>query len=503
MGQELTTLYSSLSSTPPPARGDVVFVVPLNLHLTARQMNEMVACGQQPGVPFSLTPEGVSRPSGNRAKVNFAENGVTLHRTSVKVFDEGGGMFSVSFKYDASCAAQVTVMIGNRDRTTAEVIKCDEPLIKWGPLPLGKGLNQEWSSKALGLFAKECMFPGRSRATGLGNDIHDIIISLSPFGSADDSQMMSGVSLLSHVTQQQQRHCQHSTKPKLQPQSQKQRESINNNSSSGISISTLPPNVLNSLTDWSILSGPGRGGIAVIGSVVGSSTGSTSSSSSSGNSNTNSPNIDDVMRQAQSSAYSLDNEIKSIAFQQSNCPPFSGTSNRNQVIREVSYIRVTAAGQVAPGAKRKESILDTALSTLTGLEGWDPAPIAVKCVMQRVQLPGCVFLTQDIYGMDRGVKKSSSSSSKSMTGLSSSSKDSAEGEEGNVAFDSDANECVVCLTDPRVVAVYPCRHMCLCASCATSLPSQQNKCPLCRRTAVLLLQIELPSASKNPEEVVL
>jgi hypothetical protein len=180
MGQELTTLYSSLSSTPPPARGDVVFVVPLNLHLTARQMNEMVACGQQPGVPFSLTPEGVSRPSGNRAKVNFAENGVTLHRTSVKVFDEGGGMFSVSFKYDASCAAQVTVMIGNRDRTTAEVIKCDEPLIKWGPLPLGKGLNQEWSSKALGLFAKECMFPGRSRATGLGNDIHDIIISLSP-----------------------------------------------------------------------------------------------------------------------------------------------------------------------------------------------------------------------------------------------------------------------------------------------------------------------------------
>ena len=57
-------------------------------------------------------------------------------------------------------------------------------------------------------------------------------------------------------------------------------------------------------------------------------------------------------------------------------------------------------------------------------------------------------------------------------------------------LDADAVECVICLTDPRVIAVYPCRHMCLCASCAEVLPSQGNKCPICRRPAAMLLYID-------------
>ena len=57
-------------------------------------------------------------------------------------------------------------------------------------------------------------------------------------------------------------------------------------------------------------------------------------------------------------------------------------------------------------------------------------------------------------------------------------------------MDADAVECVICLTDPRVIAVYPCRHMCLCASCAEVLPSQGNKCPICRRPAAMLLYID-------------
>ena len=54
--------------------------------------------------------------------------------------------------------------------------------------------------------------------------------------------------------------------------------------------------------------------------------------------------------------------------------------------------------------------------------------------------------------------------------------------------EDDSNECVICLTDPREVAVYPCRHVCLCPTCSEALPSQGNKCPICRREAMLLIR---------------
>ena len=56
--------------------------------------------------------------------------------------------------------------------------------------------------------------------------------------------------------------------------------------------------------------------------------------------------------------------------------------------------------------------------------------------------------------------------------------------------DTDTAECVICLTDPKEVAVYPCRHLCLCMACAEALPSQSNKCPICRREAQILLHFK-------------
>lgn len=59
---------------------------------------------------------------------------------------------------------------------------------------------------------------------------------------------------------------------------------------------------------------------------------------------------------------------------------------------------------------------------------------------------------------------------------------------GHDFVDTDSEECVICLTDPREVAVYPCRHMCMCTTCADALPAGNNKCPLCRREAFLLIK---------------
>ncbi|XP_071451351.1 probable E3 ubiquitin-protein ligase MGRN1 isoform X3 [Hetaerina americana] len=60
--------------------------------------------------------------------------------------------------------------------------------------------------------------------------------------------------------------------------------------------------------------------------------------------------------------------------------------------------------------------------------------------------------------------------------------DDEEGEDGG-------SECVICMCDPRDTLILPCRHLCLCNSCADSLRYQANNCPICRAPFRALLQI--------------
>lgn len=41
-------------------------------------------------------------------------------------------------------------------------------------------------------------------------------------------------------------------------------------------------------------------------------------------------------------------------------------------------------------------------------------------------------------------------------------------------------ECVICMSDERDTMLLPCRHLCLCNSCAQSLRYQASSCPICR-----------------------
>lgn len=43
-----------------------------------------------------------------------------------------------------------------------------------------------------------------------------------------------------------------------------------------------------------------------------------------------------------------------------------------------------------------------------------------------------------------------------------------------------SSECVVCLSDLRDTLILPCRHLCLCNSCADTLRYQASNCPICR-----------------------
>ncbi|KAL4346612.1 hypothetical protein GQ457_17G009440 [Hibiscus cannabinus] len=69
----------------------------------------------------------------------------------------------------------------------------------------------------------------------------------------------------------------------------------------------------------------------------------------------------------------------------------------------------------------------------------------------------------------------------------------------SVDNDVDANdsgkECVICLSEPRDTTVLPCRHMCMCSSCAKVLRCQTNRCPICRQPVERLLEIKVNNES--------
>lgn len=48
-------------------------------------------------------------------------------------------------------------------------------------------------------------------------------------------------------------------------------------------------------------------------------------------------------------------------------------------------------------------------------------------------------------------------------------------------FNKDAEEkCVICMCDPMQVMIEPCRHICMCETCAESLKGKSSQCPMCR-----------------------
>lgn len=59
------------------------------------------------------------------------------------------------------------------------------------------------------------------------------------------------------------------------------------------------------------------------------------------------------------------------------------------------------------------------------------------------------------------------------------------------------SECVVCMTDRKDTTVLPCRHLCLCTKCASTMRSQrQARCPICR-TRKQLVSRPTPAPSQG------
>ncbi|KAG6448689.1 hypothetical protein O3G_MSEX005649 [Manduca sexta] len=108
-------------------------------------------------------------------------------------------------------------------------------------------------------------------------------------------------------------------------------------------------------------------------------------------------------------------------------------------------------------------------TTIAVVEKHSDGTYVLKALKQKLFVDGLCYLLQEIYGIEN----------KNLDTKPSSDEETEDG----------GSECVICMCDMRDTLILPCRHLCLCNSCADSLRYQANNCPICRAPFRALLQI--------------
>jgi len=99
----------------------------------------------------------------------------------------------------------------------------------------------------------------------------------------------------------------------------------------------------------------------------------------------------------------------------------------------------------------------------------------IKLLKQKQMIDGTCYLIQEIYGIENKYKSKH--------------EDEEADSDGCLDSDGDNTECVVCLSDMKDTIILPCKHLCLCNSCANQIRFQQSGCPICRQSFRALMQI--------------
>ncbi|XP_053672916.1 uncharacterized protein LOC128723223 [Anopheles nili] len=107
-------------------------------------------------------------------------------------------------------------------------------------------------------------------------------------------------------------------------------------------------------------------------------------------------------------------------------------------------------------------------ATICVIDHHSDGTYALRALKQKIFVDGLYYLLQEIYGIENKL------ASKSVT---------------DEETEDNGSECVICMCDTRDTLILPCRHLCLCNSCADSLRYQANNCPICRAPFRALLQI--------------
>ncbi|KAK9878131.1 hypothetical protein WA026_021147 [Henosepilachna vigintioctopunctata] len=104
----------------------------------------------------------------------------------------------------------------------------------------------------------------------------------------------------------------------------------------------------------------------------------------------------------------------------------------------------------------------------------------LKALKQKLFVDGLCYLLQEIYGIENKNNDKHSQDDD---------------------IEDNGSECVICMCDVRDTLILPCRHLCLCNSCADSLRYQANNCPICRAPFRALLQIRALHKCASPNLV--
>ncbi|KAJ9574376.1 hypothetical protein L9F63_025977, partial [Diploptera punctata] len=109
-------------------------------------------------------------------------------------------------------------------------------------------------------------------------------------------------------------------------------------------------------------------------------------------------------------------------------------------------------------------------TTIAVVDRHSDGTYVLKALKQKLFVDGLCYLLQEIYGIENKNNDNNKGA-------------------GDEDTEDNGSECVICMCDVRDTLILPCRHLCLCNSCADSLRYQANNCPICRAPFRALLQI--------------
>ncbi|CAH1115328.1 unnamed protein product [Psylliodes chrysocephalus] len=132
------------------------------------------------------------------------------------------------------------------------------------------------------------------------------------------------------------------------------------------------------------------------------------------------------------------------------------------VDRELIPIAIHCVTEEGPDEMRQSH------TTIATVEKITDGTYLLKALKQKLFVDGLCYLLQEIYGIENK------------------NNDKASGDDDT---EDNGSECVICMCDVRDTLILPCRHLCLCNSCADALRYQTNYCPICRAPFRALLQI--------------
>merc|ERR1712226_1764536 len=107
---------------------------------------------------------------------------------------------------------------------------------------------------------------------------------------------------------------------------------------------------------------------------------------------------------------------------------------------------------------------------------------------QKLFVDGLSYLLQEIYGLENKCADEEDDA-EDTTSLNGGYGKASMSPYDDDDLDDSGADCVVCMCEIRDTIILPCRHLCLCYTCAESLRFQANNCPICRAPFRALLQL--------------